>query len=245
MRKLGVGSGMWEVTAGCESYGSRLRCRWAVARPGRTTRRRTEQHQPRRPHWCGGCRRDRRARAGFEIDHSERSSRVAISRAAGPSGARNTSGATSNNTREQTARGRATAHGQTRRRGCGGRRRDLPRCRWAVAGPGRVPRQRIKPHTSTPGPTGVEGAGGTCRGARGRRRGLAGLRDDAPSEARSADGSRAGRRPPAHTAAGRNGAQPLVGTQNRPTPQGPGGSDNQRETQRRITTMSGSPRPLS
>ena len=45
---------------------------------------------------CGGRRRDRRARAGFEIDHSERSSRVAISRAAGPSGARNTSGATSN-----------------------------------------------------------------------------------------------------------------------------------------------------
>ena len=47
-----------------------------------------------RSHWCGGRRRDRRARAGFEIDHSERSSRVAISRAAGPSGARNTSGAT-------------------------------------------------------------------------------------------------------------------------------------------------------
>ena len=36
-----------------------------------------------------------RARAGLEIDHSERSSRVAISRAAGPNGARNTSGATS------------------------------------------------------------------------------------------------------------------------------------------------------
>ena len=67
-----------------------------------------------------------------------------------------------------------------------------------------------------PSPTGVEGAGGTggpgC-GAHGRRRGLArqhtdtptdwrpprglrglaGLRDDAPSEARSADGERAGR----------------------------------------------------
>ena len=45
---------------------------------------------------CGGRRRVRRARAGFEIDHSERSSRVAISRAAGPDGARNTSGAASN-----------------------------------------------------------------------------------------------------------------------------------------------------
>ena len=74
-----------------------------------------------------------------------------------------------------------------------------------------------------------EGAGGTYRGADGRRRGLAGLRDDAPSEAHCADVSRAGRRPPAHTAAGHNGARPLVGTQNRPTPQRPGGSDNQRE----------------
>ena len=54
-----------------------------------------------------------------------------------------------------------------------------------------------------PGTTGVEGTGGTrgpgC-GARGRRRGLAGLRDDAPSEAHGADGSRAGRRPRAHRA---------------------------------------------
>ena len=46
---------------------------------------------------CGGRRRVRRARAGFEIDHSEPlGSRVAISRAAGPDGARNTSGTTSN-----------------------------------------------------------------------------------------------------------------------------------------------------
>ena len=55
-----------------------------------------------------------------------------------------------------------------------------------------------------PGTTGVEGAGGTggpgC-GARGRWRGLAGLRDDAPSEARGADDSRAGRRPRAHQVA--------------------------------------------
>ena len=39
-----------------------------------------------------------------------------------------------------------------------------------------------------------------CRGTNGRRQGLAGLRGDAPSEARGADGSRAGRHPPAHTA---------------------------------------------
>ena len=45
---------------------------------------------------CGGRRRVRRARAGFEIDHSEPlGSRVAISRAAGPDGARNTIGAAS------------------------------------------------------------------------------------------------------------------------------------------------------
>ena len=66
---------------------------------------------------------------------------------------------------------------------------------WATAGP---------EHTRTTGTAGVEGAGGTggpgC-GVRGRRRGLAGLRDDAPSEARGADGERAGRRPRAHQAA--------------------------------------------
>ena len=57
---------------------------------------------------------------------------------------------------------------------------------------------------SREGPTGVEGAGGSggpgC-GARGRWRGLAGQRADAPSEARGTDGSRAGRRPRAHRAA--------------------------------------------
>ena len=42
-------------------------------------------------------------------------------------------------------------------------------------------------------------AGPGC-GAGGRRQGLAGLRDDAPSEARGADGERAGRRPRAHQA---------------------------------------------
>ena len=82
-----------------------------------------------------------------------------------------------------------------------------------------------------PGTTGVEGTGGICRGAGGRWRGLAGLRDDAPSEARGADGSRAGRRPPAHTAAGPSGARNTRGaisnqpsnhaTQTRGSPRGP------------------------
>ena len=43
---------------------------------------------------------------------------------------------------------------------------------WAAAGPGRTTSRRTEPHVSTPGPTGVEGAGGTCRGAGGRRRDL-------------------------------------------------------------------------
>ena len=95
------------------SGGHGLQCPWAVAGPGYGARGRWQgQGGPRneanrtqhnRPHWCGGRRRDRRARAGFEIDHSEPSgSRVAISRAAGPSGARNTSGATSKKTHPQT-----------------------------------------------------------------------------------------------------------------------------------------------
>ena len=35
-------------------------------------------------------------------------------------------------------------HEHTRRRRCGGRQRDLPRCRWAVAGPGRASRRRAE-----------------------------------------------------------------------------------------------------
>ena len=68
-----------------------------------------------------------------------------------------------------------------------------PRCRWATAGPG-------------------------C-GTRGRWRGLAGLRDDAPSEARSADGERAGRRPRVHQA-----ARPSKHNEAARPHRGPGGS---------------------
>ena len=60
-------------------------------------------------------------------------------------------------------------------------RRSRPRCRWAAAGPSRASRRPTEPPISTPGTTGVEGAGGTCRGAGGRRRGLAGLRGDPPN----------------------------------------------------------------
>ena len=79
-------------------------------------------------------------------------------------------------------------------------------------------------HTQQHGAAGVEGAEGTCRSAGGRRRGLAGLRDDAPSEARGADGERAGRRPPAHTAAGASGARNASGaTRNTAQGRGPAG----------------------
>ena len=82
--------------------GAWLRCPWAAAGSGRAY----QNHRHRR---CGGRRRDRRARAGFEIDHSERSSRVAISRAAGPSGARNTSGATDTDTNTNTTKRAGTS----------------------------------------------------------------------------------------------------------------------------------------
>ena len=75
-------------------------------------------------------------------------------------------------------------------RGTGGRRRGLAGLRDDA----RATHQQ-------PGADGVEGAGETCRGAGGRRQGLAGQRVDAPSEARGADDSRAGRRPRAHQAA--------------------------------------------
>ena len=53
-------------------------------------------------------------------------------------------------------------------------------------------------------------------GTGGQRRGLAGHRDDAPGEARGADGSRAGRRAPTHTAAGPSGPRNTSGTTHPP-----------------------------
>ena len=85
---------------------ARLRCPWAAAGPGRA-------HQNHKRRRCGGRRRVRRARAGFEIDHSEPQARV------------------------WRSRGRAAAHR----------------------------------HTQRPGPTGVEGAGGTGGHGRASRRG--------------------------------------------------------------------------
>ena len=44
----------------------------------------------------------------------------------------------------RTTRRRIQPHTATRRHRCGGRRRDLPRCRWAAAGPGRASRRRAE-----------------------------------------------------------------------------------------------------
>ena len=119
---------------------------------------------PEGPEDAGGLR-DRPLRAA--------GSRVAISRAAGPDGARNTSGAASNKLNREFRLRRP----------------------WAAAGPGRTTSRRTEPHISNQAPPvwrapeGPEGTGGP----RDRPLRAAGSRVAI---------SRAGRRPPAHTAAG-------------------------------------------
>ena len=66
------------------------------------------------------------------------------------------------------ASSRRATHQHTRNHWRGGHRRYLPRCRWAAAGPGRASRRRAD---QRPGPTGVEGAGGTGGRGRASRRG--------------------------------------------------------------------------
>ena len=73
--------------------------------------------------------------------------------------------------------------------GSGGRKRAWPRCRWAAAGPGRTTSRRAEPRISDQAPPvwrapeGPEGARGPGCGARGRRRGPAGLRANTPNHA--------------------------------------------------------------
>ena len=86
-----------------------LRCPWAAAGPGRhhtAPKAPPAWRAPEGPEGTGGLR-DRPLRAA--------GSRVAISRAAGPDGARNTRGATSNTSRK------AAAHGHTKQPGPAGR----------------------------------------------------------------------------------------------------------------------------
>ena len=102
-------------------------------------------------------------------------------------------------------------------------------------------RARLAERACTPGAAGADGggrAGGPGCGARGRWRGLAGLRGDAPSEARGADGSRAGHRPRAHQAARPNntplGARNPRGHKHQPDPQ-----DKQRSYETSDTSTGG------
>ena len=92
-----------------------------------------------------------------------------------------------------------------------------PRCRWAVAGPGRASRRRAErssqrgrraggpPPMAQRGPTGVEGAGGAGgpgRGAGGRRQGQGGPRDRPLRAFRLACGDLAGGPPPTGASSG-------------------------------------------
>ena len=103
---------------------------------------------------------------------------------------------------------RQTRPQHTRPNWCGGRRRDLPRCRWAVAGPGRASRRRAERSSQ-----------------RGR---LAG--GPPPTGTHSGRGLRRPEHPWAHKT-----ARPHRGR----------AAQSVSKAQRRITTMSGSPRPLS
>ena len=85
-----------------------------------------------------------RAWSGFEIDHSERSSRVAISRA-GRRPPAHTAARPNKTSHAAAGPGRALSrraeHHQPRMPNwCGGHRRARPRCRRAAAGPGRASR---------------------------------------------------------------------------------------------------------
>ena len=154
----------------------RLRCPWAAARPGRASRRRTQ------PHTATQAPPVRRAPEGTEGTGALRADtpirichRAPLGREAGyPGGGTHAVGP-----------GRAS-HSDTSAAGMEGadRTRGL-RCQAAgPVGGGRAWPGFETTHPATHSDTsaaGVEGAGGPGCGARGRRRGLAGLRDDAPS----------------------------------------------------------------
>ena len=99
---------------------------------------------------------------------------------------------------------RATAHEHTRHHRCEGHRRDLPRCRWAVAGPGRASRRRAERSSRRgrlaggPPPIGTQSSPAlpVWRAPEGPE-GTGGLRGAAPNEVRSPSlaGGRALRRP--------------------------------------------------
>ena len=163
-------------------------------------------------HCCGGRRRVRRARAGFEIDHSEPQARVWRSRGRpGP-----TAPAT-------PAAPQAPSNHATQTRGSPTGAKDQAGCWWAASGPGRALRRRAQPPISHHAPLlwrapeGPEGAGGLrdrplrAKLACGDLAGGRGLRRP-QHQRRHKQHTQEGRRPPAHTAvrpAEQNARQPV------------------------------------
>ena len=99
------------------------------AKATRVSNRHAEQHQHTRPHWCGGRRRDRRARAGFEIDHSEPQARVWRSRGRpGPTAPGTPVGPQANKQEDHQSGGTGGpgCGGRGRRQGLAGLRDDAP-----------------------------------------------------------------------------------------------------------------------
>ena len=144
-----------------------------------------------------------RAWSGFEIDHSERSSRVAISRA-GRRPPAHTAARPNKTSHAAAGPGRALSrraeHHQPRMPNwCGGHRRARPRCRRAAAGPGRASRRHAEPIISTPCSTCVEDTGGPAAVPVGGGRAWPGFEIDHSERSSRVAISRAGRRPPAPT----------------------------------------------
>ena len=153
-----------------------LRCPWAVAGPGQASRRRTEPENSDQapPVW--------RAPAGLAA--------VPVGGGGTWPGFETTHQATRQHTRHHR---------------CGGHRRDLPQCRWAAARPGWASRRRVELPNSDPAPQvwrAPEGPEGLAAVPVGGGRARAGLEIDHSERSSRVAISRAGRRPPAHTAAG-------------------------------------------
>ena len=112
------------------------------------------------------------------------------------------------------------ASSATRPHWCGGRRRDLPRCRWAAAGPGRASRRRAERSSQRGRLAGGPPPTGTHSGRALRR----------PEHQQRPEHQRR-HTPPRHNKT----ARPHRGR----------AAQSVSEAHRRTTTMSGSPRPLS
>ena len=159
---------------GCGTHGRRQ----GLAKRPVSGRRYKRQHT--RSHWCGGRRRDRRARLRCPWAAAEpgrtTSGRPTLQTSAhqvplvwrapeGPEGQTAVPVGGGGAWPDNEPTHRATRQ-YTRPHWCGGRRRDLPRCRWAAAGPGQALSRRTQPHASDPAPLawrapeGPEGTGG-------------------------------------------------------------------------------------